>query len=104
MSLSVELRATLPATAQLANGTLTVSVTFNAGGTFTVYGHDQTDGTIPDGVSSSVSSLVLQGFVFSTISQKHFTAGQGRAMTLRAVDAAGNTVTGYSGTVMLKAV
>ena len=94
--------ATLPAPAQLSAGTLTVNVTFNAGGTFTIYGHDQTDGTIPDGVSSSVSSLVLQGFVFSTISQKHFTAGQGRAMTLRAVDAAGNTVTGYSGTVMLK--
>jgi len=101
-TLSSDASATLPAPAQLASGVLTVSVTLNAGGTFTIYGHDQTDGTIPDAVSSSVQSLVLQGFVFSALPQKHFTAGDGRPMTLRAVDAAGNTVTGYSGTVSLK--
>src|SRR2546422_1240390 len=37
---------------QLVNGQLSLSVTFNARGTFTVYAHDQTDGTIPDGASA----------------------------------------------------
>jgi len=101
-TLSSDASATLPAPVQLVGGSATVTVTFNAGGTFTVYSHDQTDATIPDGVSSPVSSLVLQGFVFATISQKHYNAGEGRPMTIRAVDAAGNTVTGYSGTVQLK--
>jgi hypothetical protein len=100
--LSSDASATLPAPSQLNNGTLTAAVTFNAGGTFTVFAHDGTDGTIPDGASANVSSLVLQGFVFSGISQKHFTAGVGEAMTIRAVDAQGNTVTGYSGAVQLK--
>jgi hypothetical protein len=100
--LSSDASATLPPGAQLNNGQLVASVTFNAGGTFTIFAHDATDGTIPDGTSAGVTSLVLQGFVFSTISQKHFTAGVGETMTLRAVDAQGNTVTGYSGPVRLK--
>jgi hypothetical protein len=100
--LSSDASATLPSPSQLASGVQTVSVTFNASGTFTVFAHDQTDGTIPDGTSASVSALVLQGFVFSTISQKHFTAGVGENMTIRAVDPQGNTVAGYSGDVQLK--
>ncbi len=100
--LSSDASATLPATTQLASGTWTTTVTFNAGGSFTIFAHDLTDGTIPDGTSASVSSLALQGFVFSTISQKHYTAGVGENMTIRAVDAQGNTVAGYSGDVELK--
>ena len=102
--LSSDASATLPAPAQLAGGTATFSVTFNAGGTFTVFAHDQTDGTIPDGTSSSVSSLVLQGFVFSTINQKNQYAGQPMAITVRAVNASGGTVTGYNGQVHLKEI
>ena len=64
--LSSNANATLPAPAQLVNGTATFSVTFNASGTFSVFVHDQTDGTIPDGTSASVAALVLQGFVFNT--------------------------------------
>jgi len=100
--LASDASATLPAPAQLANGAATFSVTFNASGTFTVFVHDQTDATIPDGTSASVSSLVLQGFVFSTISQKHFTAGTPETMTLRAVDPQGATVSGFTGVVRLK--
>ena len=100
--LASDASATLPAPAQLAGGAGSFSVTFNASGTFTVFAHDQTDGTIPDGASAPVQSLVLQGFVFSTISQKHFTAGTPEAMTLRAVDPQGNTVSGFSGVVRLK--
>ena len=101
-ALSSDASATLPSPVQLANSVATVTVTFNAGGTFTLYGHDQTDGTIPDAASAPVASLVLQGFVFSSISQKHFTAGVPRVMDIRAVDPQGNTVSGFSGVVMLK--
>ncbi|MEO5616948.1 MAG: hypothetical protein ABIS67_04185, partial [Candidatus Eisenbacteria bacterium] len=101
-TLASDASSTLPAPVQLANSAATVTVTFNAGGTFTIYGHDQTDGTIPDGTSAPVASLVLQGFVFNTISQKHFTAGVPRVMDIRAVDPQGNTVSGFSGVVMLK--
>lgn len=99
---SSDASASLPSTMQLNNGQLVASVTFNAAGSFTVFAHDNTDGTIPDGASANVTSLVLQGFVFNTISQKHFTAGVGEATTIRAVDPQGNTVSGYSGQVRLK--
>ena len=99
---SSDASATLPIPAQLVNGTGSFTVRFNAGGAFTVIAHDQTDPTIPDATSAPVQSLVLQGFVFSTISQKHFTAGAPENMTLRAVDPQGNTVTGFQGVVRLK--
>ena len=96
--------ATLPATAQLVAGQRTYTMTLNAAGTFTVFAHDQTDQTIPDGASSSVRALVLQGFVFERITQKNQYAGSPMATTLRAVDPAGSTVTGYSGQVKLKEI
>src|SRR5580765_5506927 len=102
--LSSDASATLPAPAQLINGQRTFTVTFNAGGTFTVFAHDQTDGTIPDGTSSSVQALVLQGFVFSSINQKNQNAGSPMAMTVRAVNPSGSTVTGFSGQVHLKEI
>jgi len=100
--LSSDASATLPAPAQLGGGTATFSVTLNANGSFTMFVHDQTDNTIPDGTSALVQALVLQGFVFSTISQKHFTAGAPEILTLRAVDPQGNTVSGFGGVVRLK--
>ena len=99
---STDASASLPVPAQLVNGVGTYTVTFNASGAFTVIAHDQTDPTIPNASSSPVQSLVLQGFVFNTISQKHFTAGVPENLTLRAVDPQGNTVTGFSGVVRLK--
>jgi hypothetical protein len=100
--LSSDASATLPGAAQLVSGTGSFTVTFNASGAFNVRTHDQTDPTIPDGTSATVQSLVLQGFVFNTISQKHFTAGTPENMTLRAVDPQGNTVAGFNGIVRLK--
>ncbi|MEO5988583.1 MAG: FlgD immunoglobulin-like domain containing protein [Candidatus Eisenbacteria bacterium] len=100
--LSSDASATLPASSQLGNGTATVAVTFNAGGTFTLYAHDQSDATIPDGTSAPVASLVLQGFVFNANNQKNRTAGVPDNTTIRAVDPQGNTLTGYSGVVRLK--
>jgi hypothetical protein len=96
--------ATLPASVALVAGQKSFSVTFHAGGTFQIIAHDESDLTIPDGASSMVASLVIQGFEFSRISQKNQNAGQPLNMTLRAVNAAGQTVTGYSGTVRLKEV
>jgi len=96
--------ATLPSSAQLVAGTGTFQVTFNAAGTFSVLAHDLTDGTIPDGASSSVQSLVIQGFRFATISQKHKYAGTPDGTTITAIDAAGNTVSGYSGQVHLREI
>jgi hypothetical protein len=96
--------ATLPQPAQLQSGTRTFAVTFNAAGTFNCLAHDQTDNTIPDGVSASAVTQVLAGFTFENISQKHKYAGVPDATTLTAVDPNGNVVTGYQGPVGLKEV
>jgi hypothetical protein len=101
---STDVSATLPAPAQLVAGTGTFQVTFNAGGTFSVQAHDQTDNTIPDGSSSAVQSLVLQGFRFATISQKHKYAGTPDGTVITAIDPAGATVTGFSGQVHLREI
>jgi hypothetical protein len=96
--------ATLPSPAQLQSGQLTFTVTLNAGGQFTIFAHDQTDNTIPDGASAKVTSLILQGFTFSAINQKNQTAGSPMSITVNAVDPAGQVVTGYSGAVSLKEI
>ena len=54
--LSSDASATLPAPAQLASGAMSFAVTLNAGGSFTLFVHDQTDGTIPDGTSALVQA------------------------------------------------
>jgi len=102
--LSSDASATLPAPRQLQSGSASFTVTLNAGGTFTIYAHDQTDATIPDGVSASVRSLVLQGFQFSRITQKNQYAGVPMALTVTAVDPNGQPVTGYSGSVRIKEI
>jgi hypothetical protein len=102
--LSSDASASLPAPAQLVNGQGTYLVTFNAGGTFTLFAHDETDGTIPDGTSANVSSLVLQGFEFSRITQKNQYAGQAMTVSLYARDPNGNLVSGFSGAVRLREI
>ena len=102
--LASDASATLPPTAQLEAGQRTYTVTLNAAGSFTLYAHDQTDNTIPDGTSSAVRVLVLQGFEFERITQKNQYAGTPMATSLRAVDPSGATVAGYSGEVRLKEI
>ena len=102
--LSSDASATLPPNTQLAAGTATLSITFNAGGNFTINSHDLTDGTIPDATSSLVRSLVLQGFTFSKITQKNQYAGVAMSTTISAVDPSGNVVSGYNGTVSIKEI
>jgi hypothetical protein len=102
--LSSDASATLPAPVQLVSGQASYTVTFNAGGTFTMFAHDQTDGTIPDGTSAQIQSLVLQGFEFSRITQKNQYAGTPMTVTLYARDPNGGLVSGYSGQVRLREI
>jgi hypothetical protein len=81
-----------------------LTVIFNAGGSFTVSAHDETDPTIPDAMSSHVTAMVLQGFLFNDISQKHRYAGVPAGYTLTAVDPTGEVVSGFSGTVRLRQI
>ena len=96
--------ATYPDQATLSGGEVQFSATLNAGGSFTFTTGDLTDPTVPDAVSASVDVMVLQGFLFNDISQKHCYAGVPENYTLTAVDAGGNTVTGFTGTVRLRQI
>jgi hypothetical protein len=102
--LASDASATLPSPSALSGGTATFTVRLNAAGTFTVFAHDQTDGTIPDGASSPVRTLVLQGFTFSTINQKNQYAGQPMSTSLQARDPGGSLVSGFSGWVRLREI
>jgi len=102
--LSSDASATLPPGSSLSGGIARFTVTLNAAGTFTVFGHDQTDGTIPDGASSGVRALVLQGFTFATINQKNQYAGTPMTTSVQARDPNGNLVSGYNGWVRLKEI
>ena len=98
--LSTDASASLPAAAQLVGGTGDFLVILNAGGNFTVYAHDQSDVTIPDGASSAVRSIVLQSLEISNIARNQ-TAGVAIAATITARDPNGDVVTGFSGNVQL---
>ncbi|HEU4929035.1 MAG TPA: hypothetical protein VFU38_04340, partial [Candidatus Krumholzibacteria bacterium] len=100
---SSDASATLPANFALSGGTATVSVTLNAAGQFTFSADDQSDTTIPLATSSSVVSLLLQGFEFSTINQKNQYAGQAMSIDIEAVDPNGSRV-GYTGPVSLNQI
>ena len=93
--------ASLPAAAQLVGGTGDFLVILNAGGNFTIYAHDQSDVTIPDGPSSLVRSIVLQSLEFSTIPRDQ-NAGVSISATITARDPNGDLVSGFSGTVQLR--
>ena len=99
--------ATLPPSNRLASGTQTFQVTFNAfnqAGTFQVYAHDETDGTIPDGASAGVVVQVMTGYSFSP----NFSPGSSQRcgvpfqVTITARSPANNIVTGFYGSVNLK--
>ncbi len=101
---SSDASATLPQPSQLQSGSRTVTVAFNAAGTFNLLAHDQTDNTIPDGTSASAVTQVLASFTFESISQKHKYAGVPDPTTLTARDPNGNVVTGYQGPAGLKEI
>jgi hypothetical protein len=96
--------AVLPGPIALVDGQVTLSVTFQAAGSFTVSATDQSDATIPEAVSSPVTAMALEGFVFEKINQKNQYAGQPMSTTVSAVDAAGAVVTGFTGDVQLRQI
>jgi hypothetical protein len=99
--LSSDASASLPPAAQLVGGTGDFLVILNAGGNFTVYAHDQTDVTIPDGSSSLVRSIVLQSLEIANISRDQ-NAGVAISTTITARDPNGDLVGGFSGSVQLR--
>jgi len=101
---STDVSASLPSPTQLVAGELQLTVTLNAGGSFTFSASDESDPTVPDAVSSYVASMVLQGFRFNDISQKHRYAGVPDNYTVAAVDPNGDVVTGFSGAVRLREI
>ncbi|HEY2956501.1 MAG TPA: FlgD immunoglobulin-like domain containing protein [Candidatus Eisenbacteria bacterium] len=96
--------ATLPSAVQLQAGTRTYTVTLNSAGNFTLYAHDQSDITIPDGASASVKTQVLLGFRFSHVDPHDQRAGVAFPMTITAVDPSLSTVSGFNGVVSLKEI
>ena len=95
--------ATLPSPAQLNAGERIFTVTLNAGGTFTIMAHDQTDGTIPDGSSGSVASLVLQTFDFGSIYRIQ-DVGTSFSISITARTPTGALVSGFNGAVRLREI
>ena len=96
--------ANLPGQATLDAGEHVFTVIFNAQGSFNITADDQTDPTIPLATSALVSSTALHGFEFGRINQKNQYAGQPMGITVRAVNAAGQTVSGFSGPVELREI
>ena len=96
--------ADLPDPTQLIDGELTLTVTLNSTGTQTVSATDESDPSIPEALSSPVEVMVLQGFRFSNINQKHQYAGDPMSLSVYAVDPNGDVVTGYTGPVSLKEI
>ena len=101
---SSDVSASLPGPRQLASGAAELVVTLNAGGSFTFTASDESDPTVPEAVSAHVASMVLQGFRFNTISQKHRYAGVPDNYTIDAIDPDGNVVAGFSGAVRLREI
>ena len=101
---SSDASATLPGSVSLANGTVNLTVTLNAAGSFTVSADDQSDPTIPLATSANVTAFLLNGFEFNRINQKNQFAGQPLSITVSAVDPVGNVVTGFSGDVRFQEI
>lgn len=101
---STDESAALPGPAVLVGGEVRLTVTSNAAGSFTISARDDTDPTMPEGVSASFAVMALQGFTFNEISQKHRYAGVPDNYTVTAVDPNGLVVHGFSGPVRLRQI
>lgn len=96
--------ATLPSPTPLVDGEVSLSITLNAAGSFTISAQDETDPTIPEATSAFVPSMAIQGFRFSDIHQKHTYAGVPESYTIWAVDPSGEVVTGFTGSIHLRQI
>jgi len=98
---STDASATLPGPTALTAGEIELVVVMNSAGSFAVSASDDSDPTIPEAGSALVQGYAVQGFKFSRISQKNQYAGVPMPITLWAVNANGDVVSGFSGTVRL---
>jgi predicted RNA-binding protein with TRAM domain len=101
---SSDASATLPSPANLVNGEVTLSVTFNAAGSFNVTATNRSDGTMDPATSASTTAYVLHGFEFERINQKNQYAGVPMPIDLWAVDPVGDLVSGFTGQVRLQEI
>jgi hypothetical protein len=101
---STDASATLPSPTALVNGTVDLTVTLNAAGSFTISATDNSDPTIPQATSANVTVYAVNGFEFGRINQKNQYAGQPMAISLSAVDPNGDLVAGFSGPVRLQEI
>ncbi len=97
---STDSAASLPADSALAFGLGTFSVTLNMPGTQTLTATDTTTTAIA-GTSNtiSVSPVIGAAAHFSVSGPSSTTAGNAFVLTVKALDSAGNTASGYAGTV-----
>ncbi len=103
---STDSSAELPAPTALCNGEVTLAVTLNSEGDFTVTARDITDYEHIEGVSSLITvrqSGVLGGFSFSGIDED-LTAGVPLRVTVNAVEPGGEIYTDFSGEVKLRQI
>ncbi|UCG53502.1 MAG: hypothetical protein JSW58_08090, partial [Candidatus Latescibacterota bacterium] len=98
---STDESATLPGPTALVTGEVELVVVMNSAGSFTVSATDDSDPTILEATSAFVEVHAVQGFEFSRINQKNQYAGVPMSISLWAVDANGDVVSGFSGSVSL---
>ncbi len=101
---STDESASLPGPKQLVSGAAQFTVALNAGGSFAFSARDDSDPTVPEATSAYVESMVLQGFRFNYISQKHTYAGVPENYTLTAIDPNEQVVAGFNGQVRLREI
>lgn len=101
---STDPNGSLPPNASLFNGTRQFPVTLNSTGVYTVSAHDVTQPSITAGTGSPilVNPGNLHEFIFDNIAGPA-TAGQPLSITITAVDASGNRIMDYSGSLFLSA-
>lgn len=97
---STDSAASLPANSTLTSGTGTFSVTLETPGSQTVTATDTVTKTIT-GVSNPITVASAAATHFSVSAPSTATSGTAISVTVTALDQFGNTVTGYTGTVLL---
>jgi hypothetical protein len=97
---STDSAATLPANTTLPNGTGTFSVTLKMSGSQTITATD-TAGASISGTSSAITVGAGTATHFGVVAPGTATAGAAVSVAVAALDANGNTVTGYAGTVKI---
>lgn len=94
--------ASTPVSGALTNGTRRFNVSLGTVGTQTLTVNDQSNGSITGMTSAGIAVMAnaAHHFEFNTIASP-VTAGNSISVTVRATDASGNTVPGYSGNAIL---